>query len=88
MATSVSSMGGCVNGKVTHKVPRTVQLKPVPVCIAAAQNINLTFPDEYAVPEPWVHPEFKCAYIGKLHVLLEQPAVLPTQPNRPVRVCN
>ena len=55
-----------------HNKGRRVQLHPIPVQ-GARERISQIHRQrnlpEVALPSPWVHPEFGCAYVAKSHVV-------------------
>jgi len=75
-----------------HRVSsRRVQLKRIPVEDAREMILQIcTQRDipEQALPPPWVHPEFGCAYAAQSHVLVGAPQEIPKCENDAVFICH
>ena len=72
-----------VLGEGAHRVynkGRRVQLHPIRVqdaCEMISQIHRQQNLSEEALPSPWVHPDFGCAYAAQSHVLLGGPEEIP-----------
>ena len=77
-----------------HNVPKKshrVQFYPIPVQDARERISQIhrqqNLPEE-ALPSPWVHPDFGCAYAEQSHVLLGGPEEIPKCEHDTLWLCN